>query len=73
MDCYICSAIGRERPSALICRHCRVGVCLDHLAQSVELGPGGLRAGCGHDLAGQTSGDRSAGPVEGTRPPWWPC
>ena len=51
MLCYICSTSRRERPSVALCRHCLVGLCLDHLAQSLELGPGGMRVGCRHDLA----------------------
>jgi hypothetical protein len=50
MDCYECAIRGEAVAAVATCRHCGVGLCLEHLAEAQAYRVGGTLFGCPHDL-----------------------
>jgi hypothetical protein len=50
MNCYECATQQRQTPAVAICKHCSVGLCMDHLAESRGFSAGGMRVACPHLL-----------------------
>lgn len=48
MNCFECAKVHDAVPAVGVCRHCGVGLCLDHLAEAAEFRAGGTLYGCGH-------------------------
>ena len=48
MNCFECAKVHDAVPAVGVCRHCGVGLCLDHLADAAEYRVGGTLYGCGH-------------------------
>ena len=48
MHCFVCAQRGAEHPAVGLCRHCLVGLCLRHLVEAQQPGPGGTQLGCRH-------------------------
>jgi hypothetical protein len=55
MICYVCAQMGQERPATGLCRHCQVGLCLDHLTEAQNHNRGGMHLACNHELAPRRS------------------
>jgi len=51
MECYECAIRGEAVAAVAACRHCGVGLCLEHLAEARRHRPGGTLYGCPHDLS----------------------
>ena len=62
MNCYECARSGEERPAVGLCRHCLVGLCLDHLRDALRPFPTGMQFGCWH-VARNPSLDRRRAPL----------
>jgi hypothetical protein len=50
MNCYVCASGQRQAPAVAVCRHCFVGLCIDHLAESRGFTAGGMSTACAHVL-----------------------
>jgi len=50
MICYVCAQMAEERPAVGLCRHCQIGLCLDHLAEAQNHNRGGMHLSCNHKL-----------------------
>jgi hypothetical protein len=50
MNCFECAKVNDAVPAAGVCRHCGVGLCLDHLAEARDYRAGGTLYGCGHTM-----------------------
>lgn len=50
MNCYVCATRERQTSAVAICRHCQVGLCMDHLAEARRFSAGGMRYACAHVL-----------------------
>lgn len=50
MNCYVCTQHGQPEPAVALCRHCQVGLCSPHLAESRKHSQGGMHWTCNHDL-----------------------
>ena len=51
MNCFECAKVGDTVAAVGVCRHCGVGLCLDHLVEAAAYRVGGTLFACGHDLA----------------------
>jgi len=51
MNCFECAIGGKTVAAVATCRHCRVGLCLDHLRQQQAYRVGGTVFGCPHNLS----------------------
>ncbi len=52
MNCFECAKTNDEIAAVGICRHCGVGLCLDHLVEAHEFHVGGTVYACQHQLPG---------------------
>ena len=50
MNCFECAKSNDTVPATGVCRHCGVGLCLDHLVEAREHRVGGTLYGCGHEV-----------------------
>jgi hypothetical protein len=50
MNCFECAKVNDSVPSVGICRHCGVGLCLDHLIEAHEYTVGGTHYACPHEI-----------------------
>ena len=50
MNCFECAKANDAVPAVAMCKHCGVGLCLDHLVEAREYRVGGTLWGCQHDL-----------------------
>jgi hypothetical protein len=50
MNCFECSKVNDTVAAVGVCRHCGVGLCLDHLIEASEFRVGGTRYACSHAL-----------------------
>ncbi len=50
MDCFECSKAHHTVSAVGVCRHCGVGLCLDHLVEANEFRVGGTTFACPHAL-----------------------
>ena len=50
MDCFECAKANETAAAVGVCRHCGVGLCLDHLAAAREFTVGGTSYACPHAL-----------------------
>jgi hypothetical protein len=50
MNCFECAKVNDSVPAVGLCRHCGVGLCLDHLVEAREFRVGGTVFGCPHEL-----------------------
>ena len=64
MECYECAIRGEAIAAVATCRHCGVGLCLDHLAEAQRHRPGNA-FGCPHDLNAAGTPRERARVVEG--------
>ena len=75
MNCYECALANETVAAVAVCRHCGVGLCLEHLRKAQVYRVGGTLYGCTHQLAevgrpwlganaAEPSGRRSLGPRE---------
>jgi hypothetical protein len=60
MNCFECAKANDIAAAVGVCRHCGVGLCLDHLFEAEEYRVGGTTYACGHEL-------RRAKPLRGVR------
>lgn len=51
MNCYECALRGESVAAVATCRHCGVGMCLEHLRKAQSYRVGGTLWGCPHDLS----------------------
>lgn len=51
MNCFECATSHHTVPAVGVCRHCGVGLCLDHLVGAREFRVGGTTFGCPHAIA----------------------
>ena len=50
MNCFECAKTNDEVPAVGLCRHCQVGLCLDHLIEASEYEVGGTTFACPHTV-----------------------
>ena len=50
MNCFECAQANDTVVAVGVCRHCGVGLCLDHLVDAGAYRVGGTVFGCGHEL-----------------------
>ena len=50
MNCFECAKVNDTVPAVGVCRHCGVGLCLDHLAETNAFTVGGTHYACRHDI-----------------------
>lgn len=50
MDCFECAKTNDHVPAVGVCRHCGVGLCLDHLVEAHAFRVGGTLYACGHKV-----------------------
>jgi hypothetical protein len=50
MSCFECAKTNDTIPAVGICRHCGVGLCLDHMIEAREYRVGGTLYGCAHEV-----------------------
>lgn len=50
MNCFECAKVNDSVAAVGICRHCGVGLCVDHLVEAREHRIGGTIWGCPHQL-----------------------
>jgi hypothetical protein len=50
MNCFECAKANDTVAAVGVCRHCGVGVCLDHLVDAAAYRVGGTTYDCGHRL-----------------------
>ena len=50
MNCFECAKVNDSVAAVGICRHCGVGLCLDHVIEAHEHRIGGTIWGCPHQL-----------------------
>ena len=50
MNCFECAKVHDTIPAVSICKHCGVGLCLDHLVLARDYERGGAHFGCSHEL-----------------------
>jgi len=50
MNCFECAKANDTVPAVGLCRHCGVGLCLDHLVEAHEFRVGGTMFGCPHEM-----------------------
>ncbi len=50
MNCFECAKVHDTVPAVSICKHCGVGLCLDHLIEARNYEAGGTSFGCAHEL-----------------------
>jgi len=48
MNCFECAKSNAAVPAAGVCRHCSVGLCLEHLLEANAHRVGGTTFGCPH-------------------------
>jgi hypothetical protein len=48
MDCFECAKSNDTVPAVGVCRHCGVGLCLDHLIETSGYRVGGTLYACSH-------------------------
>ena len=58
MNCFECAKTNDDVPAVGVCRHCGVGLCLDHLVEAHEYHVGGTPFGCAHDDAAREAAAR---------------
>ena len=52
MNCFECAKTNDSVPAVGLCRHCGVGLCLEHLVEARGFRVGGTCFGCAHALPG---------------------
>jgi hypothetical protein len=73
MICFECARANDAVAAVGVCRHCGVGLCLDHLVEARAFRVGGTVFGCGHELPkekpsrGLLDGIGAAGGLSGAR------
>jgi hypothetical protein len=50
VNCFECAKANEDVAAVGVCRHCGVGLCLDHLVEAGAYRVGGTVFGCGHEL-----------------------
>ncbi len=50
MNCFECAKVKDPVPAVAVCRHCGVGLCLDHLLETRDYHVGGTVYSCAHTL-----------------------
>jgi hypothetical protein len=50
MNCFECAKANDVVPAVGLCRHCSVGLCLDHLIEASEYRVAGTVFGCPHGM-----------------------
>ena len=50
MNCFECARVNDVVPAVALCRHCGVGLCLDHLIEASEYTVGGTTFACQHEV-----------------------
>jgi hypothetical protein len=50
MNCFECAKLNDTVAAVGVCRHCGVGLCLDHLVEASEFRVGGTTYGCSHEM-----------------------
>ena len=50
MNCFECAKANDAVAAVGVCRHCNVGLCLDHLIEASEYRVGGTIFGCAHEI-----------------------
>lgn len=48
MNCFECAKVTDVVPAVALCRHCGVGLCLDHLIEASGYSVGGTTFACQH-------------------------
>ena len=50
MNCFECAKANDSVTAVAVCRHCSVGLCLDHLIEASEYRVAGTVFGCPHGM-----------------------
>jgi hypothetical protein len=50
MNCFECAKVNDTVAAVGFCRHCGVGLCLDHLIEAHEFTVGGTHYACSHRI-----------------------
>lgn len=50
MNCFECAKASDAAPAVAICKHCGVGLCLDHLIEANEFTVAGTHYACPHQI-----------------------
>lgn len=50
MNCFECAKTSDTITAVGTCKHCSVGLCLDHLIEAREYRVGGTTYGCPHEI-----------------------
>ena len=50
MNCIECAKVSDTVAAVAVCRHCGVGLCLDHLIEARAYTVGGTRYACPHQI-----------------------
>ncbi len=56
MNCYECSIQGEAVAAVAVCKHCGVGMCLQHFVMANDYRVGGTTYGCRHYLPTKPKG-----------------
>ena len=56
MNCYECATQGEAVAAVAICKHCGVGMCLEHFFMAQDYRVGGTTYGCRHGISEQAEG-----------------
>ncbi len=56
MNCYECSIQGEAVAAVAVCKHCGVGMCLQHFVMANDYRVGGTTPGCRHYLPTKPKG-----------------
>jgi hypothetical protein len=56
MDCYECAIRGEAVAAVAMCKHCGVGMCLEHFLIAHDYRMGGTTYGCRHYLPSKPKG-----------------
>jgi hypothetical protein len=51
MNCFECAKTNTVVPAAGVCRHCNVGLCVEHLLEANAHRVGGTTFGCPHTVS----------------------
>ncbi len=58
MNCYECATQGEAAAAIAMCKHCGVGMCLEHFFMAQDYRVGGTTYGCRHHLPTKPKGGK---------------
>ncbi len=58
MNCYECATRGEAVAAVAVCKHCGVGMCLEHFRMAQDYRVGGTTYGCRHSVPSTPRGGK---------------